>query len=295
MSWSYEPPVIVASLDYEALRSDRIDAFLAQWEAFREQDATLPDYDVQTLETDPAVIALEVGAYGDLYFRAMLNDVGKAALLVDFAVGPDIDLHGLATRTPAHPDGVTRLSGETDASYQARIIEARAGASAAGPDEWWLTHARLADVRVKSIGLYYLGRGRLTVTLLSSANGGIPDQAMLDAVQDRLISDAVKPQGIVSVGVESAVIETIDIVADVVLDPSAPSSTLDAMKAQARSLHEAGAILDVDMTRFYIQRILTVPGVYSVAVTSPSTDRLTDPGHAFAIGAITLNLVGRQR
>lgn len=295
ITWTYDAPIIVAKLDYEAIRGDRIEAFLDRWAAFRESDPSLPDYDVQGLESDPAVIALEAAAYGDLHFRAQLNDTARAALLVDFATGADLDLHGVATRTPAHPSGLARLSGEPDAAYAARIIEARAGSSAAGPDEWWLTNARAADSRVRAVGLYYLGQGRMKVTLLSKVNGGIPDQPMLDAVSDKLGSTSVKPQGVVELSVESAVIETVDVVADVVLDPDAPSSTLDAMAAQARALHDAGQALDVDMTRYYLTQLLHRPGVYSISFSQPASDRLADQGHAFTLGSISLNLVGRQR
>lgn len=295
VTWTYDAPVIVAKLDYESLREDRIEAFLAQWDAFRATNADLPAYDVETLESDPAVIGLESAAYGDLHFRGQLNDTARAAVLVDFAVGSDIDLHGLATRTPAHPAGVARLTDETDADYQARILEARAGSSAAGPDEWWLTNARTADSRVRSIGLYYLGQGRLKVTLLSSVNGGTPDQEMLDAVSDKLTSPSVKPQGVISVTVESAVIQTVNVVANVVLDPSAPSTTLAKMEAQARATHQVEQSLDVDMTRYYLERLLHVDGVYSIDVTSPASDLLADEGYAYALGTITLNLVGRNR
>lgn len=294
MTWTYDPPVIVAARSYEAERDARIAAFLEQWDAFRVDHPELPEYDLQTLEFDPAVIALETAAYGDLHFRTYLGVVARAAILVDFAFGPDLDLHGVATRTPAHPGGLPRLSGELDAAYAARIIEARAGASAAGPDEWWLTHARAADVRVRAIGLYYLGRGRLKVTLLSTANGGIPDQAMLDAVEDRLSSLAVKPQGIVSVAVESAVIETVDVTAEVVLDWNAPSSTLDDMVAQARALHAAGQALDIDLTHYRLTQLLHRPGVYSIEISHPAADKLADAGRAYALGTINLTLAGRN-
>jgi phage-related baseplate assembly protein len=274
-NWVYGPPVIIATLDYEGLLSDRIAAFVTQWDGFRAIDAMLPDYDVEGLETDPAVIGLEAAAYGDLYFRAMLNDVARATVLVDFAVGADIDLHGLDTRTAAHPDGVTRLTGESDDAYRARIIEARAGSSAAGPDEWWLTNARAADARVKSLGLTYQGKGRLTVTVLSSENGGVPDSDMLAAVSAKLNSADVKPQGVVSVTVTSAVVETVDIVADVWLLPDAPSTLLDQMKAQAVANHAAAQELGLDLTR-----------------VNPTDNQIADGTRAFALGTIALNLRG---
>lgn len=294
MSWSYDPPVIVASLSYEALRGDRIDAFLTRWAAFRAVDPSLPDYDVQMLETSPAVVALEAAADGDLYFRAMLNDVARATVLVDFAVGGDLDLHGRDTRVPAHPAGVVRFVGESDDAYAARIIEARAGSSAAGPDEWWLTNARAADARLRSIGLAYRGQGQLDVYLLSSLNGGVPDQAMLDAVSARLTRSDVRPRNVIPT-VRSAIIQEVDVVADIWLTPDAPESRLAEIAASAKTRHNATQVLDVDLTHFYLERLLDAADVYDVVITAPAQNLIADPSRAYAIRSVTLNLAGRNR
>ena len=79
--WNYDAPVIVAKLDYETLRSSRIAAFLLAWQDFRIQKPALPEYNVENLETDPAVISLEAAATGDLNLRAQLNDTARASMI----------------------------------------------------------------------------------------------------------------------------------------------------------------------------------------------------------------------
>lgn len=203
MAFSSAPPLVAPALDYELLFRQRLAAFVEVWTAFREAhpDENLPEYDVGTLESDPAVIALQSAAMGDLHFRGVLNDVARATLLASFATGADIDLHGLATVTPATPDGLPRYPGEKDDSYRARILSARAGSSAAGPDDWWLTHVRAAHADVTGATLSYQGMGRLTVAV-SVATGG-DAAAVLAAVRARLALGWVRPQGI-TVTVEAA-------------------------------------------------------------------------------------------
>lgn len=295
-SFSYPPPNLIVELDFEALRQQRIAAFLASWTEFQAQypEQELPDYDTQTIDSEQAMIALRAAAWGDLHFIARSNDVSRAALLADFAKDGDLDLHGVATRLPGFPDGVARHPGESDDSYAARIIEARAGVSAAGPDEWWLRAARAADSRVRSIGLYYRGKGLLDIFLLSGEDGGQPDAAMLAAVTARLTRDDVRPRN-VQPTIRSAIIAEIDIVADIWLLPDAPDSRLDAIKAAAFERHAREQALDVDLTHHYLKRLLDAPDVYKVTIVTPETDLVADPSRAWAIRSIDLRLVGRAR
>ena len=296
MSFSYPPPVITAELSFDALLEQRKAAFITEWQAWKaaHPDQQLSDYSTGMLESTPEMIALRAGAGGDMFFVARSNDVARATVLVDFATGTDLDLHGRDTRVPAHPEGVERLDGELDTDYAARIIEARAGSSAAGPDEWWLTNARAADNRIRSIGLAYRGLGQLDVYLLSKVNGGVPDQAMLDAVTARLIRADVKPRNVVPT-VHSAIIQEVDVTAGVWLVPEAPESRLTEMAATAKAKHNAEQALDVDLTHHYLKRLLDGPEVYKITITAPNADLVADPSRAYSIRSITLSLAGRAR
>lgn len=294
MTFSYPAPTIHAEYDYEILRSQRIAEFLQSWTDMRQRLPELPAYDTQSLENETAVIALGAAAKGDMFLIARSNDVARAAVLVDFAHGSDVDLHGLATKVPAHPAGVVRHSGENDADYAARIVEARAGSSAAGPDEWWLTHARAADARVRSIGLDYRGQGQLDIYLLARDNGGVPDQAMLDAVSERLARPGVRPRNVLP-RVHSAIIDEIDVTADIWLLPDAAESRLAELAADAKATHNAEQALDRDLTHHYLKRLLDAADVYKIAIVAPTADLIADPSRAYAIRSITPRLAGRMR
>ncbi len=296
MSFAYPAPTITAELDYEALRDQRFAAFVAQWNGYRARNpnAGLPEFTTTTLANSMEAIALGAAADGDFYFVGRANAVARAAVLVDFAYGPDLDLHGLDTRVPGHPEGVTRHPEEGDEDYAARIREARAGSSAAGPDDWWLTHARAADSRVRSIGLDYKGLGELEIYVLSKDNGGIPDEAMIEAVTERLMRKNVRPRTATPI-VKSAIIAEIDVVAYVWLHPEASESRLDILKAAALAQNEKDQALDRDLTHHYLKRLIDAPDVYDIAITSPATDLPAGPSRAYAIRSMELILAGRNR
>lgn len=294
--FSYAPPLIVAEPDYEVMLSERVASFLSAWAAFQQRfpNAGLPNFNVETLEYDPAIIALEAAATGDLHFRALLNDVARATILTDFARDEDLDLLGGETRVPGFPDGVLRHPGESNDVYAARIREARTGVSAAGPDEWWLAQARAADPRVRSIGLDYRGMGRLDVYLLSKEDGGVPDGAMLAAVTARLTQPDVRPRN-VQIAVHSAIIDQIAVTADIWLAPAAAESRLDEIETRAIAVHNAAQALDVDLTHHYLTRLLDAEDVYDITVTAPAADLIADPSRAYALASVDLSLKGRAR
>lgn len=296
MAFSYPPPVIHVAPDYATLRAQRIETFVEEWNAFRADhpELELRAYDVQSVQASPAVIALRTAAYGDFYFGNLINDLARAAVLVDYAVGEDLDLHGLDTRTPAHPDGVIRQPGENDTDYRARIIEARRGVSAAGPDDWWLTHARAADARVRSIGIDYRGMGDLRIYLLSRENGGIPDQAMLEAVSERLNRPNVRPRTAFPT-VASAIIAEVDVVARMTLLPGTVRERLNEFKLAALAAHNNAQALDTDLTHHYLRRLLDAPDVYSIEIVSPTADLVAAPERAYAIRSIDLQFAGYAR
>lgn len=196
MAFEASPPYVVAEIDFEVIYAQRIAAFLVRWEQLRaaRPELALPSYDAASLQSHPAAVALQHAADGDFFYRGVLNDVARATLLVGFAVGADLDLHGLATITPAFPSGMTRHADESDDSFRARILSARAGASAAGPDEWWISHIRAAHPDAVGASFIYRGLGLLTVSIRVAEGGDA--EAVLSAVTARLAEPWVRPQGV---------------------------------------------------------------------------------------------------
>lgn len=54
---------IIPALSFEELRARFIGAFLAYWGTLREKNPALPEFDLATLESDPANVIGEAGSY----------------------------------------------------------------------------------------------------------------------------------------------------------------------------------------------------------------------------------------
>jgi hypothetical protein len=83
-------PYVVVEESHEKLNSDFVTRFQSEWAAARAIDPTLPDYDVQMLETDPAMIMGQAVSYLRLVDLKYVNSVYRA-LLAPFATGSDLD------------------------------------------------------------------------------------------------------------------------------------------------------------------------------------------------------------
>ena len=81
-------PDALITLDYEAILAQLKVDFLARMAASGQ------DYDVATLEVDPAVKILEVAAYRELILRAAINDKIRAIMLAS-AQDADLDQLGV--------------------------------------------------------------------------------------------------------------------------------------------------------------------------------------------------------
>jgi hypothetical protein len=55
-------PDAIEPLNYETLQAAFVARFLAAWAAARSLDPTLPTYDTEGLETDPAIIVSQAGS-----------------------------------------------------------------------------------------------------------------------------------------------------------------------------------------------------------------------------------------
>ncbi len=130
--------------------------------------------------------------------------------------------------------------------------------------------------------------------LLARDNGGVPDQAMLDAVSARLTRPDVRPRNVWP-RVHSAIIDEIDVIADIWLLPDAAESRLAELAANAKATHNAEQALDRDLTHHYLRRLLDTADVYKIAIAAPTADLIADPSRAYAIRSITPRLAGRMR
>lgn len=278
---SLPEPEAVATLSYQAT----LDALVA--DATARFLAAGVDYDVGNLETDPVMIVLEAAAYRETLLRAAINDAVKANLLSKAAVG---DLDNLA----AFHD-VTREEGETDTALRSRTVLAIEGRSTAGPEEWYAFHARSADVRVKDVRVYQIDGGpEIGVSILSSENGGVPDTAMLDAVEAAVTDTAVRGVNDV-VTVVAATQQTQNVAAQVWLLPDVPYSVFEGLEDALRAAWDAESGIGFDMNVSWLTTKLHAAGVAKVAVQTPAASLVADDISAIVLGTITLTYMGRVR
>ncbi|MDA9231356.1 baseplate J/gp47 family protein, partial [Rickettsiales bacterium] len=167
-------PDVIEKLDYETLLTDYIDDFKAR----------NPNY-ATLLESDPAIILMQVIAYRELLLRARINEAAKANMLA-YATGSDLD--NLAAFY-----GVERLIDETDDRLKTRTQLALEGFSTAGPIGAYIFHSLSASNEVKSVSVKSPNPGEVLVTILSNIADGTVSNDLISIVSAKLNEDAIRP------------------------------------------------------------------------------------------------------
>jgi phage-related baseplate assembly protein len=267
------PPNVIEPLDYEILRTAFIDKFVPLIEA-----ALGIDYNVDGLETDPAIIIGEAMSYLRLLDRARVNDAARAVLL-PFALNADLDNLGSFF-------GVDRFPGEDDTSFRFRIGAAPDAYAAAGPVGAYVFHATTASpLLVKDVGVRSPTPGAVLVSILSKEPGnGAPSFDLLQTVRARLERKDIKPLT-VALTVQAASITAIDVTLTLLI-PTGPDPNIirlnaeKAVRAYAEERHAVGKIWRWKG----LVAAAKVAGVEDVVQFLPLTD--IDPG---LDGAVFMN------
>lgn len=281
------PPQIIEELAFERLFDRHRREFQRIWADVRAANpaANLPDYDVSMLETDPAMVIGQGETYRELLARARINDAARANLLA-FATGNDLE------HLAAFYD-VERLPGEQDARLKLRVILEIQGRSTGGPKERYKAIAMGADLRVKSVEPYRIGRSpRIHVAVYSTETNGIASPALLETVRQALEDDAVQLVNDEFV-VSTAVLKVVNLSAEIWLLPDADQASTARAEAALRSAWEAEQALGRDLVREWWVSKLMVPGIHKVSPLSPLADVIANPYEAIAIGAVDLQFKGR--
>lgn len=191
-------PMLV-EVDFEADRARLIAEFKRLWAEARVLDPSLPDYDVETLETDPAVILTEEFAFGDTLLRQAINDAADALRLAT-SVGVDLDHIGTtyhnterlvldpgdATATPAR-DPVY----ERDPEYRQRAQLAPEAYPLYGLTQGGYIYRvrRLFGDRVKGVRALRRGGGRIDLVILGRDGDGTPPETLIGDIQSAFDGD----------------------------------------------------------------------------------------------------------
>lgn len=278
---SLPPPEVIKTFYYETILSKRMEDLRQLLVAGG------IDYDIGHLETDILKTVHLADSYREVDLRTAINDSAKANLLA-FALRSDLD--HLAAFYDTY-----RLVGETDdEAFRSRIAIEIKGRSPGGSSYWYEAAARRADVRIRSAKVY---REKfwpiIHVAILSRENGGIPDQAMIDAVTTEIMRERVRLLNDTLI-VEPAVATGTNIEADIWLLPDAAFGILDVLPEVLRQAWLAESEIGFDLEPSWLEARLHVSGVKRVDILNPTAPEIAGPGVAISLGNIKLNYRGRD-
>ena len=246
-------PNVIETLDFETLLTDYINDFVAR----------NPNYSA-LLESDPAIILMQVVAYREMLLRARINEAAKANMLAYATKG---DLDNLAAFF-----GVERLIDETDERLRKRTQLALEGFSTAGPVGAYIFHSLSASNEVKSVSVKSPNPGEVLVTILSNIGDGTVAQELIDSVLAKLNEDNIRPlTDLVSVQGAEIINYQVEAVITVYSGPSSAvveTEANDALQKFISDRHEIGRVIAISG----IYDALHVDGVKKVELISPLVD-----------------------
>ena len=273
-------PEIIETLDVEAILAARKARFIA---LCIERGI---DYTTLNLESDPGAILLQEASYEETILRARGNDIARDPYLY-FSRGAGLD------HLAAFYD-VVRASGETDDRLKLRVILAIQGRSTGGTAPRYRSVALASSTRVADAVVYRDGIDpTVNVAVFATDNNGMADTALLNTVRAAVTAEDVRMVND-TIAVRSAVVQVVNVTANVWLLPSTAETLLATLAANLPVQWVAESGLGRDLTTSWIVSKLMAGGVQKVAVTAPASDVVVEPFKAVRIGTVTLNLAGRD-
>jgi phage-related baseplate assembly protein len=238
------------------------------------------------LRSDPLNNLCRHAAYGDLLYANSLNDTFRATLL-DFADGADLVAQ-------ASDWDLTPFTGEADDDLRRRLRERKKGQGGFS-DNWYVRWAFAADPRVADVGIIGDGKGGVTVSILSSDNGGVASADLLAIVNTALNQPLIKGDND-TITVVPAVITIVNITANVWLLPEAADTEYATAQTALTNDFNAARRLGWDFSTDFAVASLRTSGVSRIVMVTPASDTLISvaPNEAVALGVVTLNPMGRS-
>ncbi len=265
-------PKVIEELSYETIFQDILSDFLEK----------NPTYST-LLESDPAMIMLEVCAYRELLLRNRINEAAKATMLA-YATGSDLENLGA-------PLGVQKLEGESDDQLRQRIQLAPEAFTNAGSVGAYTFHALSASSDIKSVSVKSPNPGEVLVTILSKTGNGVASEELIDAVLEKLSEEDVRPlTDQVSVQSAEIVNYSVEAVITVYSGPSSAVVETEARAALDKFLDERHAIEKL-VAVSGIYDALHVDGVKKVQLIHPTSDVVTTDEQAAYCNSKTISIV----
>lgn len=279
-------PDAIEAWAFDAILGARMQDFLARWSQKRLIDPSLPPYDVERLESDPAKILQEADAYREGLVRQRINDAVRATYLASANQWNDVVARAAEYLTaPA--------SGETMESLRRRAQLAWENLSIGGSYGGYayqalsVAPADIADVAVWGYEAHETSlfgnkaiadfpKGEVRIGLLGSARSGLVAPSVLAAVQ-AAISDRSRRKVNDRINVVQASVVGYSVDARLGLKRGTTAATADPIVAAAKNRVAAYAaaarVQGVRATKGGIEAALMAsdPGlVVDVELFSPS-------------------------
>lgn len=165
-----------------AILAARLQYFGSLWASAQAADPTLPDYDVETLDSDPGVMLQTIDAYRETLVLSAIND---AVLNTNLAWALDDNLDAIGVGLYATP----RAAGELNEPYRARIQLAWENQSCGGSYGGYRYQALsaapvdLADAQVYGHEVSPVALGEVRIVCLGANASGVPSPAVLSTVR----------------------------------------------------------------------------------------------------------------
>lgn len=275
-------PAIVEALDFETLQTAFITRFKVRWDVERAIDPTLPDWDVDALETDPIVVASQAWTYLRLLDRQRVNDAIRAVLAPTSTAA---DLDQVVARIGVQRLVVVPTSGsaaavmESDERLLARYLLAFARPAAGSADRYvyealtaWpaLHHAAV-------VGRAVHGRRGDVDLVVAGPGGRDATDAEMALVRAACGSTSVRPEA-TALNVLRATRRPY-VVAGRIVVPTGPDAETVRLEAAARVTAAAADRLRIGAE---VPVMLLAGAAYGASVTrvdlsSPSSDLPSEP------------------
>ena len=266
------PPNVIENLDYEKILTDYITDFQSKNQNYS-----------NLLESDPAIVLLQVIAYRELLLRNRINEAAKANMLA-FATGPDLD------NLAAFYD-VKRLDDESDDRLRKRSQLALEGFSTAGAIGAYSFHTLSASNSVKSVSVTSPNPGEVLVNILSNINDGAASNELVNIVSQKLNDDDIRPlTDLVTVQAATIINYSVEAIISVYSGPSSKVVEEEARLALQNFINNRHAIGQV-IAISGIYDALHVDGVKKVKLITPSEDIITNKSEAPYCNNIILSVI----
>ncbi|WP_027853045.1 baseplate assembly protein [Marinobacterium litorale] len=283
-------PEVVESLDYEAILAAMLEDLRSRAPGFS-----------ALVESDPVYKILEVAAYRELLLRARINDASRAVMLA-YARGADLDnlaaFFGVERQLidPGDAEAIPPVPPryESDDRLRKRVQLSLEGHSTAGPVGSYVFHSLAASPRVKDVDVTSPEPGKVVVTVLSTEGIGMPDDALLAAVAQRLGAESVRPLTD-QVRVQKPRILKYRVEAELRLYEGPDAEVVrQAAEAAARDYVARHHLLGNDITLSGLYAALHQPGVQRVVLQQPTRDLVIAPQEAAWCTQVSVQTGGRD-